>query len=125
MAACGVLATFLLAAPAEALEPQASTAGAAEGPVRSAAVPQAEQPSDDELEHRNDLALIIAGTYEDEAGHFTTGLEFEHRFISLVGAGAGYEFEFAERFSVSPSLEMDFIGRDHALVYGLDFGVSF
>ena len=148
-------------------------AAAAQATQVAVVVPQAEESNNDEGEHRNDLALIIAGTYEDEAGHFTTGLEFEHRFISLVGAGAAfeyvteraswvfvfpvsfhpigglkllaapgfehedggnefiiriggaYELEFAERFSVSPSLEMDFIGREHALVYGLDFGMSF
>ncbi len=123
-------------------------------------------------EHRNELALIIAGTYEEGETHFTTGLEFERRlshrfglggaaeylvdgswvfvfpvyfhpvggFKALTGpgvehtteensflwrVGAAYSFEFAERYSVTPGLEVDFVGREEALVFGVNFGISF
>ena len=126
----------------------------------------------EEEEHQNEVALIIAGTYEDEATVFTIGIEYERRFHQYLGfggaieylvdgrwlfvfpvavhpigglkllagpgferedgensfifrVGADYSFEFADRFSLTPGLDVDFIGRDGALVFGVDFGVSF
>jgi hypothetical protein len=61
------------------------------------------------------LKLLAAPGFEHEDG--------DDDF--LIRVGGAYEFEFADRFSVSPSLEVDFIGREHALVYGIDFGVGF
>ena len=124
------------------------------------------------VEHPNEVALIIAGTYEDEETNFTTGLEFERRLPHRLGVGAAFEyladgtwlfvvplyfhpvggfkvftgpgverkdgenlflwrvgvayvFEFAERYFVSPGLEVDFVGREEALVFGANFGISF
>ncbi len=126
----------------------------------------------EEIERRNELALIIAGTYEDEENRFTTGFEYSrrlHQYVGVAGVveyledgtwvyvfpillypvgglklvagpgfereegensflirvGVGYGIEFTERFSLQPSLDVDFIGRDAALVYGLTLGVSF
>ncbi len=123
-------------------------------------------------EHRNELALIIAGTHEEGDTNFTTGLEFERRLPHRLGVGAAieylvdgtwlfvfpvyfhpvggfkvftgpgverddgensflwrlgaaYSFEFAERYSVTPALEVDFVGREEALVFGVNFGISF
>lgn len=124
------------------------------------------------VEHHNELALIIAGTYKEGETNFTTGLEFERRLPHRLGLGAtaeylvdgswvfvfpvyfhpvggfkvftgpgvehtteensflwrlgaAYSFEFAERYSVTPGLEVDFIGREEALVFGVNFGISF
>ncbi len=124
------------------------------------------------VEHPNEVALIIAGTYEEGETNFTTGIEFErllpHRlglgdaaeylvdgswvfvfpvYFHPVGGfkvftgpgvehtteensflwrlGAAYSFEFAERYSVTPGLEVDFIGREEVLVFGVNFGISF
>ena len=118
------------------------------------------------------MALIIAGTYEDEETNFTTGLEFGRRLPHRLGVGAAFEyladgtwlfvvplyfhpvggfkvftgpgmerkdgenlflwrvgvayvFEFAERYFVSPGLEVDFVGREEALVFGANCGISF
>ncbi len=123
-------------------------------------------------EHRYELALIIAGTYEEEETHFTTGLEFGRRLPHRLGVGgaveyladgtwvlafpvyfhpvggfkvftgpgverddgensflwrvgAAYSFEFAERYSVTPGLQVDFVGREEVLVFGANFGVRF
>jgi len=45
-------------------------------------------------------------------------LDFGLRVAGARGSGA-------KRLSISPNLEIDFIGRDEALVYGVNFGVSF
>jgi len=43
----------------------------------------------------------------------------------LIRVGVGYAIEFGERYSLSPSLALDFIGRDGALIYGADFSIKF
>ena len=145
--------------------------------VASAQAPQEgaegqREEAGEETERRNELALIVAGTYEDEHNRFTAGLEYSRRLHPYVGVagvveyledgtwvyvfpvlvypvgglkfvagpgfereegensflfrvGVGYGIEFAERFSLQPSLELDFIGREEALVYGVTLGVSF
>jgi hypothetical protein len=43
--------------------------------------------------------------------------------------GAGYALEFAERYSIGPSVSFDFIRAHHewerAVVFGVSFGVAF
>jgi hypothetical protein len=43
----------------------------------------------------------------------------------LIRVGIGYVFEIGERYSLAPGIALDFIGREQALVYGVDFSVSF
>ncbi len=47
----------------------------------------------------------------------------ENSFLWRVGAA--YSFEFAERYSVTPGLAVDFVGRQEAQVFGANFGFSF
>ena len=43
----------------------------------------------------------------------------------LFRAGAAYEFEIAERWSITPEFNVDFVDGDEVLVYGLSFGYEF
>ena len=43
----------------------------------------------------------------------------------LFRAGAAYEFEIAERWSITPEFNVDFVDGDEVLVYGLSFGYGF
>jgi hypothetical protein len=164
----------------------------------------AESESHHEGEHKNELALILAGTYveTDKKNHFTTGFEYERRLHPNIGIsavfeyitgveaklwvfpvvfhpkgglkimvgpgiereprrgseehddsghnesdshddeetsgshnlflfrlGAGYAFEFAHRYSITPMIELDLVKEEHevakALVYGVNFGIAF
>jgi len=134
---------------------------------------QASEGAGGEPERRNEIALLLGGTYQEEENYFTIGLEYQRTFsdrldvavavehlsgkdswvyvflakfrvykgIKLLAGpgferehgendflfriGGGYGFEFGERYSFVPSLELDFIGRDTALVYGATLGVGF
>lgn len=136
---------------------------------------------EEEIERRNEIAVILAGTYEgdEEKSFFTIDGAYQRRLTPLIGVGGvaelvvegearehiavfpvffhplgglelftgpgwerkdgGYEFlyrggtaynfEFGERYSLSPFVEFDFINSDqgtsHAIVYGVDFGIGF
>jgi len=43
----------------------------------------------------------------------------------LIRVGAGYNIGIGDRYSFSPSIAFDFIGREQALVYGADFSIKF
>ncbi len=43
----------------------------------------------------------------------------------LCRAGAAYEFEIAERCSITPEFNVDFVDGDEVFVYGLSFGYGF
>ena len=167
----------------------ASSATPARGQeLRAAAA--TEHKEGEEVEHRNEVALVIAGTAEHEGGtfftlggeyqrrlneHWAIGGEVEHLFDAnrlvvaapvtfhvgrglkffagpgferadaepeegeaeagaapserenhfLVRVGAGYAFEFAERYAISPAVIMDFIHENGNRVRGFVFGVSF
>jgi hypothetical protein len=45
--------------------------------------------------------------------------------LFLWRVGAGYPFEFVERYTVTPTFAVDFFGREEALVFGVNFGISF
>jgi hypothetical protein len=57
------------------------------------------------------------------------GLEHAEDTSFLFRVGVNYAFEFGDRYAIIPSLEFDFInGEDsvtEAVVYGVNFGVSF
>jgi hypothetical protein len=174
-AAGAALLLALSSTPARGQEPRAAAA--------------AEHKEGGEVEHRNEAALIFAGTAEHEGGtfftlggeyerrlneHWAIGGEVEHLFDAdrwvvaapvtyhigrgfkvfagsgferaeaepeegapaeaatpgrethfLVRIGGGYGFEFAERYSISPALIMDFIHENGNRVRGFVFGVSF
>jgi len=144
--------------------------------VASPASPQQSESHGEEagedVERRNEVALLLGGTYEHEEHRFTTGFEYARRVHQYVGVGGvveyldggtwiyifpvfihpvgglkllagpgferehgenkflfrvgvGYGIEFAERFSVQPAVEVDFVGREEVLVYGVTLGVSF
>ena len=48
----------------------------------------------EEVESRNELALVLAGTYEtqEEANYFTVGAEYEYRFHPLAGWSGAVEY---------------------------------
>jgi hypothetical protein len=172
-----MLMLALSAAAASAQEPRQSPATAGE--------------EAGELEHRNEVAAIVAGTSEiDGDTFFTLGVEYERRLTQRVGivgeveylfdaerwiavapivlhagrglkvfggpgfevadteeieevqpeieegethfllrVGAAYALEFAERYSVGPTVSFDFIREndewEHAVVFGISFGVGF
>jgi opacity protein-like surface antigen len=191
------LATGLAAGatPALAQEPPAPS-----HPVQQASPPGHEADHGEHF-HRNELALIVAATYEEgeheEEGEtfFTVGGEYERRLTRALGVGvefeyvadaeawlllapitlhpagglklfgglglerkvvhesehgehhgdarderdretlflwrigAGYGFEFAERYSLGPTVSFDFIRESgswvNAVVYGVTFGIGF
>ena len=43
----------------------------------------------------------------------------------LLRVGAAYEFEFAERWSLTPEFNVDFVDGDEVFVYGFSFGYEF
>ena len=43
----------------------------------------------------------------------------------LFRAGAAYELEIAESWSITPEFNVDFVDGDEVLVYGLSFGYEF
>lgn len=47
----------------------------------------------------------------------------DNKFLFRVGVG--YAFELSERLSLQPALDVDFIGRERALVYGVVLGFGF
>jgi len=56
------------------------------------------------------------------------GLEREQDTSFLFRVGVNYAFEFGERYAIIPALEVDFINEEsvtEAVVYGVNFGVSF
>lgn len=56
------------------------------------------------------------------------GLERKHEHAeteAVVRVGAMYSFEFAHRYSITPAVALDLIGRDNAIVYGVNIGVGF
>lgn len=177
-----ILAVLLTALPALAQEPRASTGASAR-----------EEP---ELERRNEVAAIVAGTWESEEDDtfFTLGVEYERRLSARVGitveaehvfdldrriiaapvvfrptpgwkvfagpglesakeeeegdeepgversdegrdtrflfrVGTGYVVELAERYSIGPTLSVDFVREGgawtQAVVFGVTIGVAF
>lgn len=175
--------------PATALELGAAVALA----VKEQGQEQVEEEGEKEAEFRNELALIIAGTYEDPDNFFTIGAKYQREITSviavagvfeylntkpaallvfpvhfrvwegidlfagpgvefaeeeeedgedhddgeeggdsdawdatfLIRVGVGYAIELGERYSFSPSVAVDFIGRERAFVYGADFSIKF
>ena len=63
------------------------------------------------------LKLITGPGFERKHEHADTEV--------VLRIGAMYSFEFAHRYSVTPAIALDLIGRDNAIVYGLNFGVAF
>jgi len=56
------------------------------------------------------------------------GFEIRHeeaKTEAVLRLGAAYAFEFAEHFSIAPAIAVDLVGREQAVVYGLDIGVAF
>jgi hypothetical protein len=53
-----------------------------------------ESEEEHEFEHKNELALIVAGTYEssEKDNHFTTGFEYERRLHHRIGGGVVFEY---------------------------------
>lgn len=55
--------------------------------------------------------------------------EWERKTVFLFRVGAGYSIELGGRYSITPTLELDFLaeedGRARAFVYGASFGVGF
>ncbi|MBW1790359.1 MAG: hypothetical protein JRK53_27755 [Deltaproteobacteria bacterium] len=43
----------------------------------------------------------------------------------LLRAGAAYEFEITERWSITPEFNVDFVDGDEVFVYGFSFGYGF
>jgi hypothetical protein len=62
-------------------------------PSASAQEHGSEASGHEEHFHRNELALVLASTYEagEEKNLFTVGGEYERRFTSRLGAGATFE----------------------------------
>ncbi len=170
------LCLFGLASPtstsAAPTAPQDEAAATRFAPQRGDQAGEGDDP-EGELEHLNELALALAGTYEDEEGFFTVGLEYQRRIVEplgvagvveyvsgkgswvfvvpvvwhpykglellagpgferedgendgLVRVGAAYSVEIRERYAITPFVEVDFIGRDEAVVFGSTFGISF
>ncbi len=58
---------------------------------------------------------------QEEIGH--TG-ETESKTEFLYRVGAGYSFHFG-RFSIDPSVDLDFIRNSTTLVWGVNFGMGF
>jgi hypothetical protein len=77
--------THKICAPALNLKYQA-LALALVGGIASTAGAKAESAGG-EIERRNELALILAGTYEDteKKSYFTTGIEYEYRINESFG----------------------------------------
>jgi hypothetical protein len=173
---------------------------AAQSPAQVPVAGQEEADAEGEAETRNEIALIVAGTYEDlgsedAENYFTIGAKYQREISSLIAVagvfeylntkpaavlvfpvhfrpwkgldifagpgvefsdeeeddedgedhdagdeggnsgdwdatflirvGVGYAIEFGERYSLSPSVALDFIGREQALVYGADFSIKF
>ena len=161
-----------------------ATAGVVAALTLSEVPVRAQERLEGEAERRNEIAAVVAGTWEHEdETFFTLGVEYERRLTSRLGViaafehlfdadrwvvvapivfhvghglkfyggpgferseaeheeigethlllrgGLGYTLEFAERFSVGPSLSFDFV-REHdewqrAIVFGVGFGVTF
>jgi hypothetical protein len=55
---------------------------------------EGESEEEGEVEHRNELALILAGTYEssEEENYFTIGAEYEYLFHPRVGISGTIEY---------------------------------
>ena len=62
---------------------------------------------------------------EPEEGEPAETATHERETHFLVRIGGGYGFEFAERYSISPALILDFIHENGNRVRGFVFGVSF
>jgi hypothetical protein len=79
-----------------------------------------------------EFVFVVPAVYHVTAGlRLLAGPGFEHAEDTsfLFRVGVNYAFEFGERYAIIPSLEFDFInGEDsvtEAVVYGVNFGVSF
>jgi hypothetical protein len=181
---CTRLSTCFAVAALLSLGPCVSRASAQE------ARPPSTTPAQEEAEHQNELAAVVAATKEHEGEtFFTLGVEYERRLTPKLGVGgeieylfdadrwivvvplvlhpgyglkifggpgfersqvegtetepdlderesnfllrigAGYVLEFAERYSVTPTVSVDFIREpdewNHAFVYGVSVGVAF
>jgi hypothetical protein len=69
-------------------------AGAQEPPPAAGQPPSHSSEAGEEVEHLNELALVLAGTYEHESekSYFTFGVEYERRIGRRFGIGVAGEY---------------------------------
>ena len=95
-----VLSVFAMIAPALSSADDFSSGWLAEGLTSiELSSPSSEkdrqdaEESDEKVEHRHEVALILAGSYEgdEETSFFTTGIEYQYRISPFIGVGAAGE----------------------------------